>query len=150
MKKRKLDGKTHREIMGLCAEGDDLAEAERFPEALLRYRQALALLPDPPHSWEAATWIYAALGDALLSAGDLEDAQEAFEEALRCPEALGNPFLHLRLGQLAFEAQDLDRAADELCRGFMAAGPELFEEEDPKYFAFLKTRMDPPAGGWGS
>jgi hypothetical protein len=29
----------------------------------------------------------------------------------------------------------------------MCAGKEIFEDDDPKYFAFLKTRIDPPANG---
>jgi hypothetical protein len=64
------------------------------------------------------------------------------------PDALGNPFLHLRLGQCRFELGDLDRAADELARAYMADGEDVFDGEDPKYLAFLKTRLQPPPGGW--
>ena len=67
--------------------------------------------------------------------------------AMHCPEAIGNPFLHLRLGQCQFELGSLDRAADELARAYMGAGEEIFEAAD-KYFEFLKTRLEPPPGGW--
>jgi hypothetical protein len=62
--------------------------------------------------------------------------------------ATGNPFLHLRLGQCRFELGDLDRAADELARAYMGDGEDVFEDEAPKYLAFLKTRLQPPSGGW--
>lgn len=67
--------------------------------------------------------------------------------AMQCPAAIGNPFLHLRLGQCQFELGNLDRAADELARAYMGAGADIFEGAD-KYFAFLKTRLQPPPGGW--
>jgi hypothetical protein len=54
----------------------------------------------------------------------------------------------MRLGQCQFELGNKERAADELARAYMAEGSEIFKEEDPKYFAFLKTRLKPPASGW--
>jgi hypothetical protein len=60
---------------------------------------------------------------------------------MRCPGAIGNPFLHLRLGQVQFELGDLTRAADELTRAYMGAGEDIFQEQAPKYFEFLKTRI---------
>ena len=61
--------------------------------------------------------------------------------------AIGNPFLHLRLGQCHFELGNLDGAADELARAYMSAGDEIFVGAD-KYFAFLKTRLEAPPGEW--
>lgn len=60
---------------------------------------------------------------------------------MHCPGAIGNPFVHLRLGQAQFELGDMTRAADELARAYMGAGDEIFEEQDPKYLAFLKTKI---------
>lgn len=59
---------------------------------------------------------------------------------MTCPDALGNPFLHLRLGQAQLNLGNEDRAADELMRAYMGGGPEVFEIEDGRYLAFLKTR----------
>ena len=66
-------------------------------------------------------------------------ALTALEHAMRCPEAIGNPFIHLRLGQTQFELGNKDRAADELMRAYMGAGAEIFAEEAPKYLEFLGT-----------
>jgi hypothetical protein len=90
----------------------------------------------------AATWILAAIGDANFLSGDFEAGRDNLGTAMHCPEALGNPFLHLRLGQCHFELGALDRAADELIRAYMGGGPEIFEEDDRKYIEFLATRAD--------
>ena len=130
----------HAEIERLCALGDGRAEAERYAEALENYWAAWDLLPEPKTEWEAATWILAAVGDANFLGGDYAAGRDNLANAMHCPGAVGNPFLHLRLGQCQFEVGDLDRAADELLRAYMAAGPEIFEGQDPKYIRFLRTR----------
>jgi len=90
--------------------------------------------------WEASTWILAAIADACFLMGKRKSARQALEYAMTCPGAIGNPFLHLRLGQVLFDADEKDAAADELIRAYMGAGAEIFEKDDPKYFEFLKTK----------
>ncbi len=52
-----------------------------------------------------------------------------------------NPAVHLRLGEVYFELENFEKAADELARAYMAEGKDVFEDEDPKYFAFLATKI---------
>jgi hypothetical protein len=59
---------------------------------------------------------------------------------MHCLDAIGNPFLHLRLGQCQFELGALDGAADELMRAYMGAGSDIFKDQDPKYLRFLQSR----------
>jgi len=132
----------HQEIQRLCAEGDERAEEGRFAAAFPLYWAAFDLLPEPKTEWEAGTWILAAIGDANFLAGDFEAGRDNLATAMHFPDAIGNPFLHLRLGQCQYELGDLDRAADELMRAYMGEGPGLFAEEDPKYLAFLATRAE--------
>jgi tetratricopeptide (TPR) repeat protein len=135
-----LDDTTHAEIRRLCALGDTHAEAQDFAEALKSYWTAWDLLPDPKQQWNAATWILAAIGDTNFLLEDYEAGRDNLSVAMHCPDAIGNPFLHLRLGQCQFELGELDRAADELMRAYMGAGADLFEDQDPRYIAFLRTR----------
>jgi tetratricopeptide (TPR) repeat protein len=143
-----LDNNVHQRIQALCEEGDTLAADEEYAAALEKYWAAWDLLPEPRTDWEAATWILGAIGDANLLGADFTAGRDNLSMAMRCPDAIGNPFLHLRLGQCEFELGNLDRAADELARAYMVEGDEIFEDEDPKYFAFLKTRLKPPPRGW--
>ncbi|MFJ9691249.1 tol-pal system YbgF family protein [Kitasatospora sp. NPDC101183] len=137
-----LPDEIHAEITELCREGDSLAGAREFAQAKERYVAALRLLPGDPRQWAASTWIYAALGDVHFRTGVHDRAHKCFHNAVQCPGGLGNPYVHLRLGQTALELGDRDRAADELMRAYMGGGAELFAEDDPRYLAFLRTRAE--------
>ncbi len=136
-----LSSETSTELDRLCAIGDQYAEAGDFSSALSTYWSAWDLLPDPKENWEAATWILAAVGDAYFLSGDFAAGRDNLSRAMHCPDAIGNPFIHLRLGQCQFELGDLNRSADELMRGYMGAGSDAFANDDPKYLAFLSTRV---------
>lgn len=135
-----LDEAIHARITQLCDVGSSLMEQEKYFEALTEFRKAWELIPDPPNDWHAATWILAAMVDCYLPLGKFDWAKEALQYAMTCPGGLGNPYLHLRFGEALFELGELDDAADELMRAYMSEGRELFEDEDPKYLAFLGTR----------
>src|SRR5688500_9405153 len=98
-----LSDATYEEIQRLCAEGNDLAEKERYSAALQKYWAAWDLLPEPQDQWEAATWILGAIGDANFHSEDFAAGRDNLGAAMHCPSAVGNPFLHLRLGQCQYE-----------------------------------------------
>ena len=135
-----LDPLIYDRVKALSAEGDALAGASQFEAAIAKYNEAWALIPEPKGDWNASTWLLAAIGDACFLGGYNTSAREALEFAMQCPDAIGNPFLHLRLGQVLFEASDLDRSADELMRAYMEASDDIFANEDSKYLTFLATR----------
>lgn len=141
-----LDDSIHDKITELCELGDTQAEDGDDRSALQSYRQAWDLLPKPKEEWEAATWILAAIGDAHFRLAEYREMISALQTAMKCPDGVGNPFLHLRLGEAHFEIGNRERAGDELTRAYMAAGRELFEDEDPKYLDFLRTILKPAPG----
>ncbi|WP_047197757.1 tetratricopeptide repeat protein [Caldimonas brevitalea] len=132
----------HKQISSLCAEGDRLARDGQLDLAKGTYVQALKLLPQDHRRWEAATWIYVAIGDVHFRLGNFDKALMAFINAVQCPGGLGNPFVHLRLGQSYYEDGNLEKAADELTRAYMGGGMGIFLEDDPKYLAFLETKIE--------
>jgi tetratricopeptide (TPR) repeat protein len=136
-----LDDKVFDQIQSLCESADALADGGEYQDALHKYWEAYDLIPEPREEWEATLWVLGAIGDANFLTGDYTAARDNLSNAMHCPGAIGNPFLHLRLGQSQFELGNLDRAADELTRAYAVAGAEIFEEENPKYLAFLKTRI---------
>ncbi len=144
-----LSDKVYKEIEVLSEEGNRLADLGKYEEAKAKFLEAFKLLPEPATEWEACTWLLASIGDMSFSLGQFEKSKNAFNSAMHCPDAIGNPFLHLRLGQSQLELGNEDRAADELARAYMGAGTEIFKNENPKYFEFLKTVLTPPSeGGW--
>src|SRR5438552_16313954 len=122
-----LPDKTHERMKALCKKGDEFAELEEYSAALEQFWAAWDLLPETRTEWKAATWILAAIGDVNYLGGAFMAGRDNLTMAMHCPDAIGNPFLHLRLGQCQFELGNLDRGADELARAFLFAGEEIFE-----------------------
>lgn len=135
-----LDTATLEQIKSLCAAGDSLANDAKYQQAIEEYNKAWELVPNPKNEWEASTWILVAIADAAFLGGYRTTARECLEYSLTCPGGLGNPFVHMRYGQLLLDAGEADHAADELMRAYMGGGADVFRLEDPKYLAFLKTR----------
>ncbi|MCA9250040.1 MAG: hypothetical protein R3E58_11405 [Phycisphaerae bacterium] len=149
MERHGLDEAVHARIQDLCAKGDALVQRKQFEQAFGHYRDALNLVPQPAEEWEATTWILTAIGDLYFLAKMIPNALKAFKDAVHCPGGLGNPFIHLRLGQCYLDMGQEGLAADELTRAYMGAGREIFKAQDPKYISFLETRIKPPVGQTG-
>ncbi len=132
----------YNEIRDLCKSGDDLVEAGNLELGKQKYLSALKLLPGAPTNWEASTWIYVAIGDVHFRSSNYEKAFKCFYNAVQCPNGLGNPYIHLRLGQMYYEQGDMDKSADELTRAYMGAGIDIFMEDDQKYLEFLETKIE--------
>ena len=143
-----LDDYTYERVKSLCKEGDDFFESNDFGAALDKYRQALAFLPEPVTAWNAATWIFTAIGDACFLSGDMNAAYNAFSSATHCPDGIGNPFIHFRLGQIQLALGNDIIALDELTRAYMGGGKKIFDGEDPKFFNLIKLHLKEPPSGW--
>ncbi|MBJ2172773.1 hypothetical protein JBL43_00895 [Aureibaculum sp. A20] len=137
-----LEDKTYLEIQDLSAKGDRLAEEGNFSSALENYWKAFDLVPEPKTDWDTTTWILTAIGDSNFLGNDFQAGVDNLSNAMHCPDAIGNPFIHLRLGQCQLEIGNLDRATDELTRAYALEGEAFFSKEAPKYIEFLKTRID--------
>ena len=137
-----IDDGTHKKITALSKKGDAFADKGKYSEALAKYWEAFDLIPEPKTKWDGATWLLAAIGDANFLGKDFQAGVDNLTNSMHCPGAIGNPFLHLRLGQCQFEVGNLDRAADNLTRAFALEGDKIFDEEDSKYLEFLKTRIE--------
>ena len=136
---KELPNGIHSQVLDLSAAGDAHAESGEAAEAIECYRMALLLLPRPGDQWEAYQWLQAAIGDVRFENGQYREALFAFEQALK-GGGLGNPFIHLRMGQCAFHLGDEHRAVEELLRAYMADGAEVFRE-DQRYLKFLKSKV---------
>lgn len=134
-------------IKARAAEGDVLAGKGQYEAAVRVYNEAWKEVPEPKNEWDASTWLLAAIGDACFLGGFFGSGLDAFGYAIHCPGGFGNPFIHLRLGQCHLQKENLEEAAEHLTRAYALEGKAIFAAEDPQYFAFLQTRIAPPAGG---
>ena len=138
LERMELDGALHRQIVALSEKADALAYGQDYYQALVLYNKALGLVPEPRTSWGASLWLLGSIGDAAFQGGYFETARDALGDAMLCPGAVGNPFLHLRLGEAHFELGDQGAALEELTRAYMGAGEDIFESEDPKFLTLLR------------
>lgn len=138
MEKYELDDNIYEQVTKLSREAEKYFDKGYLEKAITTYRQALELLPEPKSEWEAATWLYAAIGDAYWILAEYQNSFDAFFQALKSPGGIGNPFIHLRVGQLAYVGGDTKKARDEFIRAYMGAGEEIFKSEDGKYFSLIK------------
>ncbi|KFX57257.1 hypothetical protein FDC50_16210 [Clostridium botulinum] len=133
-----LNNKIYEKILVLCENGDTFVEAEKFSEAINKYVEALNLIPNPKSDWEASTWIYTALGDTCFLIDMYEDALNFMFEALKCPDALGNPFILLRIGECFYELNNYNKAKEYLLQAYICDGINIFDDESEKYFDLIK------------
>lgn len=112
---------------------------KKWNKAIVCFNKALELLPDPKDEWEAATWIYTALGDAFFFLNDYETAITNLNLARMCPDGIANPFILLRLGEAFYELGELQLSQKHLMEAYMMEGTEIFEDEDEKYFELIKS-----------
>lgn len=125
----------------MCEQGTEALDEHDPEEALLFFRQAARLLPEPAEKWEAYGWLCAAQGDAHYALGDFASALDEFHKAHRLAEPGESlPFVLLRLGQCYRRLHDTKNAAEYLLRAYMLAGEDLFAE-DQDDLAFLQDAV---------
>ncbi|MCK6471810.1 MAG: hypothetical protein L6R28_08690 [Planctomycetes bacterium] len=136
-----LDDATYAVVLKFSELGNAAFEAHDFAGAIEHWTAAFNLIPDPKRNYEASTWICTSIGDAYFQLGEYQKGLPLLEYAVRCPGGLGNPFVHLRLGQFQLELGNENVAADDLARAYMGGGREIFEGEDEKYWVFIRAKL---------
>lgn len=137
-----LDDELYEQIESLSEEGNEFVEEDDYAAALNKFKEALALVPEPKIKWEAAFWLYAGIGDMCLFLEDYKASADAFYHALNCPDGQESGFVHLRLGEALFEIDKKEDALEHLLRAYMLEGKELFNDEEEKYYDFLKNNVE--------
>lgn len=135
---KKLKSSVKDEVLALVQLATHARLTRKFRKSKELFQKALSILPPPAHQWETALTVYLNFGETLFIQKKYDEAAEPFGEATKCPNGLGYPRLHLRLGQIRYEQGHLDKAKDELMRAYMGDGEDVFEREDPKYFNLIK------------
>jgi tetratricopeptide (TPR) repeat protein len=131
-------------------EGDEFLNDGRHDEAIALYQAAWDLLPEPRTDHPDAMLVLAVIGDVHFFRGEFAAGRDAFMTCMKCPEGepTANPFLRLRLGQCMYELGETVEAANWLAGAYLLEGKELCSQDDPKYLEFIKSRLEPPPGGW--
>ncbi len=132
----------------LFAQGENYADANIGGAALNCFRAAWEVLPEPREAQPPAVRIQAAIADECYFIGEWANCRDAVQHAFRCGADQANPFLRLRLGQALFELGEQAEAENWFVPAFLAEGPSLFADDDPKYLASFRDKLLPPPGEW--
>lgn len=136
-----LEDNIYDQIIALSEEGDNFAEKEQFSSALTKYEAALSLVPEPKTDWEAATWLYVAIGDALFSQKKYDEALNAYEKALMSPDGTANPYIWFCLGEAFYALDNLEKAKQHFMSAYMLDGEDVFEDTDPAYLELIADEI---------
>jgi tetratricopeptide (TPR) repeat protein len=116
-----------------CRQGYAYYDQGNFKQAIRCFFTAWTKIPKPQPHWQESGWILTALGDAYFRKGDFDNALEALNSALHCPNTTNNPFIYLRLGQCYWETAASRKARLAFGKVIQLGGAELFAQEDAKY-----------------
>lgn len=125
-----------------------VVEAERYEregnleKAVRLYISAFFQIPEPVTEADRMAEVCAKIGELSFQQRDARHALEYFTWAVQSKGGLGEPHIHLRLGQLRYERGEVQRARDELMRAYMGAGPEIFAAEDPRYYEAIRDVVE--------
>ncbi|MFN8345210.1 MAG: tetratricopeptide repeat protein [Spirosomataceae bacterium] len=113
----------------------------KFKESIAEYQQAIALLGEKVKSSKYAVMLFCGIGEAYFLQKKWSEALDYYGKAVSSEGGLGEPLIHLRLGQIRFEFGQFEKAADELMRAYMGGGPLIFKGEEPKYFKLIEPLL---------
>jgi tetratricopeptide (TPR) repeat protein len=137
----KLPDEIYEKVVGQSEQGNQSLDSRHYVKALTHFEAALNFLPEPKVDWEAYTWLKASMADAYFHLEDFSNCAACAYDALNGPDAVKNPFIHLRLGQALFEQSQMERAESELLQSYMLAGAEIFSEDSPKYRQYMESKF---------
>lgn len=131
-------------LNALAEKGNRLEQEMHEEEAVQVWKEALALIPQPQQLYQQTVWFMAAIGDVYFRQEKFKQAYACFDQARGnlSGEGYANPFVMLRLGECCLEIGDEKNALEYLLRAYMFEGEDIFDEDELKYFDFLKTHID--------
>lgn len=109
-----------------------------YTKAIGILKEALSLIDNPIYESKYAFPLFANIGENFFLQNKLEDSLEHFGYAIKSRGGLGEPAIHLRIGQIRYEFGQMEKAKDELMRAYMGGGTLLFDGIDSKYFDLIR------------
>lgn len=119
-----LDNTILEEYQRTCQEADALLEEHHYEDALIRFQEALNLLPDG--LWNCEAYAYAGKGEALQALENWEEAFQAFMWVY-VNDQTENPYILMNLGICYYHLNNIQKAKEFLLAAYDLDGEEVFE-----------------------
>lgn len=130
------------DISRITRQAESYFAKQQWDDAINNFNRALRLIPTPIYDYNESLGLLAGIADALFFAGKFDQAETYFLDSLKCPDAVANPFINLRIGQCLFENDKAEMATEYLLRAYMLDGHDVFQGQDEKYFIHLQSTVD--------
>jgi tetratricopeptide (TPR) repeat protein len=65
------------------------------------------------------------MADSYFNLGNHQQTNNNYEQALKCPDGLGNGYVWLGLGETYYELENMDKAIDAFMSAYMLEGEEI-------------------------
>lgn len=127
-----------KKISDITKKAQELAFNGNHQASIDKYKEGLNLLGEQVMSSKYAVMLFSGIGEIFFLEKNWENALEYYAYAVNSAGGLGEPLIHLRLGQLRFELGHIEKAKDELMRAYMGGGDLMFQGEDSKYFQIIR------------
>lgn len=101
-------------------------------------------LPDGEMMNREVRYVIVIIAELYFMAEKYKTAKYYYSFVMRFENTIGNPFLHLRLGQIQYYLGKTDRMIEELSRALIMGGESVFEGEDKKFIVIPKRSLKKP------
>ncbi|BDS13110.1 hypothetical protein [Aureispira anguillae] len=101
-------------------------------------------LSDDKKGQREGRYLIIRIGEVYFQENAFEDALDNYGFVMRFKNTVGNPFLHLRLGQIQYHIKNKERMHDELSRALIMGGEIVFEDENSKFIEIPKSVLREP------
>lgn len=139
-----MSKKIDAQVAEIARKAKDYSFEGNFQATIEEYNKALDLIGENIKRSKHAVMLYSGIGEAYFLQNKWEDALEFYGNAVMSDGGLGEPLIHLRLGQLRYELGQKEKAKDELMRAYMGGGMDYFQGENPKYFGLIRDIVNKP------
>ena len=110
--------------------------AGRYEEAIVKYKEAITLLPAPAEQWEQVRYLWLSLGEVNLKMKNYEEALEFYKKVMRLPPSgvfyMGN--YHVYMAEAYYGLNDMEKARYELLYAYLDNGKRTIN-----YYATTKS-----------
>ncbi len=104
-----------------------------------------SFLSDDEKRLREGRYVIIRIGELCYANRLIEEAMENFSFVMQFKDTIGNPYLHLRMGQLFYCKGNNDKMLDELSRALIMGGDKVFEGEDLKFINLAKDVLKEPS-----
>jgi len=127
-------------LESLISEGSRFFTDKNYTDAIRVWIEALDMIPLPRELHEETLCLETLLGNTYFILKKYQTAKIYLEHALTNMAAFerDKTLLLLRLGQIYYETNDIEKAKEYLLNAYLKGGREIFAMEDPVYYDFLK------------